>query len=106
MTKVIYVTADGEKTTIEANEGDTIMQVAIASGIEGIVGECCGSMMCATCHVYVQEPFLGRLAERSEGEDEMLECAVSERRPQSRLSCQIKLAPHIDGIEVHLPEEQ
>lgn len=106
MTKVTFVDADGNKTTLDARDGDNLMQTAIAGGIDGIVGECCGAMMCATCHVYVEEPHLTTLPQRSEGEEEMLECTASERRKNSRLSCQIKIGPDIDGIVVHLPEEQ
>ncbi len=106
MTKIIFVDFKGKKTTIEARDGDNLMQAAIAGGIEGIVGECCGAMMCATCHVYVEEPYLSSLLERSEGEEEMLECTASEQRTNSRLSCQIKIGPDIEGMIVHLPEEQ
>ena len=51
--KVTYVSPDGQKTEVDVEEGDNIMQAAVANNIEGIVGECGGSMMCATCHVYV-----------------------------------------------------
>ncbi len=106
MTKITFVDIDGNKTILKARDGDNLMQAAVAGGIEGIVGECCGAMMCATCHIYVEEPHLSSLSERSEGEEEMLECTVSKRRKNSRLSCQIKIGPDIDGIVVHLPEEQ
>jgi ferredoxin, 2Fe-2S len=106
VTKVTFIAADGAKTVVDAKDGHSIMEVAIAHGIDGIVGECCGSMMCATCHVYVDGAFLDRLAKQSEGEDEMLECAVSERRAHSRLSCQIKVSPQLEGIVLHLPEAQ
>jgi len=104
--KITYISSDGDQTTIDAADGDSLMQTAIANDIDGIIGECGGSMMCATCHVYVDEAFLDRLPPRSEGEDEMLDCAASERRDNSRLSCQIKAAPEIDGIVVSLPETQ
>lgn len=106
MTKITFVGAGGQETTVDASDGDNLMQAAISQGVEGIVGECCGAMMCATCHVYVQEPHLARLPARSEGEEEMLDCTVAERNPSSRLSCQIKIKPDLDGIVVHLPEEQ
>jgi len=106
MTKITFFDATGEETTIDAKDGDNLMQAAITSGVDGVVGECCGAMMCATCHIYVDESFLDRLPPRSEGEEEMLECTASERRATSRLSCQIKVGPDIDGMVVHLPEEQ
>ncbi len=69
MTKITFVDIDGNKTILKARDGDNLMQAAVAGGIEGIVGECCGAMMCATCHIYVEEPHLSSLSERSEGEE-------------------------------------
>ena len=106
MTKITYVSAEGESTTVNAVEGDNLMHTAVVNDIDGIIGECGGSMMCATCHVYVEEPFLDKLPPRTDGEDEMLECAASERRPNSRLSCQIKVSAEIEGMVLHMPDSQ
>ncbi len=106
MVKVTYVSADGTKTSVEGDEGASVMQTAISHDVDGIIGECGGSMMCATCHVYVDDAWVGKTGERNDGEDDMLECAVSEVKDSSRLSCQIKLSPELDGLIVHLPEEQ
>ena len=106
MTKIIYVAADGRKTEIEAKDGDSVMQTAVAHDVDGIVGECGGSMACATCHVYVDETFAERLKDRSDGEGDLLECAASEEKPTSRLSCQIVVRPELDGLIVHMPEQQ
>jgi len=106
MTQVTYISADGTKTNVDAKDGDSVMQTAIANGIEGIVAECGGSMMCATCHVYVEEPFLELLAAKSESEEEMLENVTSQLQKNSRLSCQIEVGAQIEGIVVHMPEEQ
>lgn len=106
MVKVTYVSADGSRTTVEGDEGDSVMATAIANDIDGIVAECGGSMMCATCHCYVDDDWVDRTGERHDGEDDMLECAASEVTGNSRLSCQIKLTGALDGLVVHLPEEQ
>lgn len=106
MVKINFIAADGTETIVEAREGDSLMQTAITNGVDGIVGECGGSAMCATCHVYVDSAFAGELPPRSSVEDEMLDCTVSERRENSRLSCQIKACGKIDGIVIHLPETQ
>ncbi|MEZ5670145.1 MAG: 2Fe-2S iron-sulfur cluster-binding protein [Alphaproteobacteria bacterium] len=106
MAKVTYVAFDGTRTTVDVPDGTSLMMGAVRNGIAGIVGECGGSAMCATCHVYVDEADVGRLPPRSEVEDEMLVCAASEERPTSRLSCQITAGPEIDGIVVHMPERQ
>ncbi|MEQ8347084.1 MAG: 2Fe-2S iron-sulfur cluster-binding protein [Sneathiellaceae bacterium] len=106
MVKVIYTADDGSRTEVEAKAGDSLMQTAIVNGVDGIVGECGGSAMCATCHVYVDPAWLDRLPPRSEVEEEMLESTASERRDNSRLSCQIVAAPDLDGIVVVMPPDQ
>ncbi len=106
MLQVTYITADGQKTTVEGADGDSVMRVAIANGIEGIVGECGGSMMCATCHCYVDNDWTAKSGPRKDGEDDLLDCAASEVKENSRLSCQITLRPDLNGLIVHLPEDQ
>ena len=63
-------------------------------------------MMCATCHVYVDEPYLDRMPPQSDDEKAMLEFTASERKPNSRLSCQLVVTPEMDGLVVYLPESQ
>ncbi len=106
MVKVTYVQPDGAEITVEAREGDSVMSAAIANDVEGIVAECGGSMMCATCHCYVEADWADRTGARMEGEDDMLDCAVSEVTETSRLSCQIRLTAELDGLRVRLPEAQ
>ncbi len=106
MPKVTFVAHDGVTKTVEEPDGASIMQAAQNAGIGGIVAECGGSMMCATCHVYVRDPWLAKLPDMTATESEMLTMTVSERRASSRLSCQIVLGAALDGITVDLPEKQ
>ncbi len=106
MVDVTFVQHDGTEIKVAAEVGDNIMQVAIQNDIDGIVGECGGSMACATCHVYVDSEWEQKISPRSESEEEMLECAASEMAQNSRLSCQISLSQDLDGLKVHLPETQ
>jgi len=106
MPKITFVSPDGGRATVEAGYGDSVMQVALASGIEGIVAECGGSMMCATCHVYVDEDWKLAVGDASDDERAMLDFAASEVRPVSRLSCQIAVTDDLDGLVVHLPDAQ
>jgi 2Fe-2S ferredoxin len=106
MPEVTYVEQDGTRTTVDAPAGTSVMMAAVDHDVDGIVAECGGSLMCATCHVYVDEAFAEQVGTRSSDEDEMLEAAASERRPTSRLSCQIVLTDELDGLVVHLPETQ
>ncbi len=97
--------APGE-TTLEAKTGQSLMQAAVANDVNGIAADCGGMLTCATCHVYVREPFASRLELPTADEDGMLGFTASPRQPNSRLSCQIKLTPELDGLAVDLPEKQ
>jgi ferredoxin, 2Fe-2S len=106
MPDITFIHPDGTEQGLEAPEGVSVMQVASGAGIAGIVAECGGSAMCATCHVYVDPAWLDRIPAPLANELEMLECTASERRPESRLSCQIKLDASLNGLVVRLPERQ
>lgn len=106
MPKVTFVAHDGTTTTAEEPDGVSVMRAGQNAGLAGIVAECGGSMMCATCHVYVREPWAAQLPAMTATEDEMLTMTASERKPSSRLSCQIILSAALDGITVELPEKQ
>lgn len=106
MTKIAFVTADGSKTEVPAQDGDSIMQVALEHGIEEITAECGGAMMCSTCHVYIDDAWLAKIGAAPEDELDMLGFASCEVRNNSRLSCQVKVSSELDGMVVHLPESQ
>lgn len=104
--QVTFVEPDGTEKTVEAKAGDSLMQTALNNGIDGIVAECGGSMACATCHVYVDEAWASKTGERRDGEEDMLDCALSEMRDTSRLSCQIEMSAALDGLRVHVAPKQ
>jgi 2Fe-2S ferredoxin len=103
MPKVTFIQPDGLATVLEADAGTSVMRTAVANGVPGIVAECGGSAMCATCHVYVEDGYLDGLPEVSGVEDEMLDCTASERCSNSRLSCQVHVG---SDIAVRIPEAQ
>src|SRR5690242_3897172 len=106
MPKVIYVPAAGQSRQADALLGRTEMGAALKNGVEGILAECGGVCMCSTCHVFVDERFLSKIPPAQDTEEAVLEIAAIERRPNSRLSCQIKVTEELDGLIVHLPEKQ
>ncbi|MGA8382868.1 MAG: 2Fe-2S iron-sulfur cluster-binding protein [Stellaceae bacterium] len=106
MPSITYVHPDGARDVIEVPLGTSVMRGAILNNVDGIVAECGGEMMCATCHVYVDAPDLGRTPPQSDDEKAMLEFTASERKPTSRLSCQLVVTPEMDGLVVYLPETQ
>ena len=103
MAHITYVEANGQSTTVNLPDGWSLMQGATTHGIDGILGECGGSCACATCHCYVEEARLGDIAPASENELAMLENVAAERRPNSRLACQIKASPKLEGLIISLP---
>ncbi len=106
MVQITFVQSDGNRTTVTAEDGASVMETAVSNGVEGIFAECGGAMMCATCHCYVDDDWADKTGERCDGEEAMLECAASEMRETSRLSCQLKVSKELDGLVVHLPSEQ
>ena len=101
--KVEFDTARGETVTAEAQPGDNLLRVAQAAGLP-LEGTCEGQMACSTCHVIVADEWFARLDAASEEEEDMLDLAAGVART-SRLSCQIDLAPDLDGLTVRLPAE-
>lgn len=106
MPDITFILPDGSEQGLEAPVGVSVMQAATGFGIGGIVAECGGSAMCATCHVYVDPAWAAQLPPPLANELEMLECTAAERRPESRLSCQIKLTAAMQGLVLRLPERQ
>ena len=106
MIKVHLVDAASGETTLEVKEGQSLMQAAVAANVRGIEADCGGLLTCATCHVYVREPFASRLPPPQDEEVGMLEFTASPRQANSRLSCQIGLGPELDGLTVDLPASQ
>ena len=104
MPTIVYKDRDDVTSEFEVDADASVMRTAIVNGVDGIVGECGGQAMCATCHVFVEE-VSGGLPEVSEDEDEMLECTAQSREDNSRLGCQLR-AESFDRIVVRLPESQ
>lgn len=105
MARVVFHTATGEEFDVPVADGTTVMRAGVSAGVPGIIGECGGQAMCATCHVYVRDEFLDRLPEIEEDEDEMLDEASAPRDPvHSRLGCQLHLEGDLSTLEVDVPD--
>jgi ferredoxin, 2Fe-2S len=105
MPKIVFTEPGGGRREINAPLGLTLMEAARQSGVHGVVAQCGGACMCATCHVYIDPAWVARLQPREEMEEAMLEIAW-EPRPNSRLSCQIQITADLDGLEVTVPQRQ
>jgi len=105
MPKINFIGPDGKQYEVEAKIGQTLMEAALKAMVPGIVAECSGACSCATCHVYVDDQWLDKTGKPSEMEEDMLDFAI-DVRPNSRLSCQIKITGEMDGMIIEIPARQ
>ncbi|CAG8630643.1 10540_t:CDS:2 [Funneliformis mosseae] len=96
-----FVTREGDKKTIVANVGDSIMDITQAHDID-LECACEGSLACSTCHVIVEPKYYEKLDEPTDEENDMLDLAFG-LTETSRLGCQIVMRKDLDGITVTIP---
>ena len=95
----------GATERVQVASGTSVMQAAVNEGYDAILAQCGGSCACGTCHVYIDEAWVGKLDPAGENEKSMIEF-VNNPAPNSRLSCQVRVTDELDGLVVHLPEAQ
>lgn len=105
MPKVTFIEFDDTVHTLDAELGANMMETALQGGVTSIVAECGGACSCATCHVYVDEAWVERLEPKTAEEEDQLDGAF-DVRPNSRLSCQIKVTETLDGLVLRTPSYQ
>ena len=105
MPKIKYVEHNGKEHVAEVPEGWSVMEGAVKNMIPGIDADCGGACACATCHVYVDPAWLSKIPAREDMEETMLDFA-QDVKPNSRLSCQIKVTEALDGLIVRTPKTQ
>jgi 2Fe-2S ferredoxin len=105
MVKITFIDAEGSARTVDGEVGSTVMETAIEHGVPGIEAECGGACACSTCHVYIDEVWQEKVGAPSPMEEDMLDFAFG-TKPNSRLSCQIKVVEEFDGLVVRTPERQ
>jgi 2Fe-2S ferredoxin len=104
MTRICFIEPSGTLYEVDAQDGVSAMEAAVRNGVPGIPADCGGACACATCHVYVDATWLSKLPEAGDIESDLLEIA-DDRRDNSRLSCQIVVAPELDGMVLRLSAE-
>ena len=100
--EVFLTDANGRRLALRAKPGEVLMRVATRNAVAGIDADCGGSCACATCHVVVDRDWFAKVGMPGEAEDALLDI-VDDRQPTSRLSCQIRLDPTLDGLSAHVP---
>ena len=105
MVRITYVEFNGTRHVVDVKPGQSVMEGAVRNGVPGIDADCGGACACATCHVIVDDAWCEPTGCAADGERAMLEFAEGACE-RSRLSCQIKVTPELDGLVVALPEFQ
>ncbi|PCI07058.1 2Fe-2S ferredoxin [bacterium] len=105
MVNILFIEHDGTEHKVEVDAGASLMLAAVNNGVPGIDADCGGSCSCATCHVYIKEDWLGKTGTVEPTEEAMLSLS-SDRKDNSRLSCQITVTDELDGLVVTTPEFQ
>src|SRR5437764_15218232 len=105
MAQIFFIDHSGDSRTMEVENGASVIEVAIRNAISGIEAECGSACACATCHVYVDVVWREKVGPPSPMEEDMLDFGF-DVRPNSRLSCQIKVSDELDGLVVSTPERQ
>ena len=106
MAKITYIEHNGTPHTVDVPNGLTVMEGARDNGIPGIEADCGGACACSTCHVYVHPDWVAKLPHKESMEEDMLDFAWNPDPARSRLTCQIKVTPALDGLVVQMPEKQ
>jgi len=102
---VTFIAADGSTNRIDATPGLSLMENAVANGIDAIEAVCGGNAYCGTCRVYVDPAWRAATGEATDIELPMFE-ATGDETPGIRLACQITVTPDLDGLVVTTPASQ
>src|SRR5687768_5524041 len=105
MATLQVIDRDGVSHEVEAKAGLKVMEV-LRELEYGVAAICGGMCSCATCHVYVAEPWLDRLPPMQGDEKEILQELESFRPRGSRLSCQIPFEAPLAGLELEIAPEE
>lgn len=105
MPTIRFIDPQGSSREVTAHAGVSLMRAAVDADLPGIDAQCGGYCSCATCHVYLEEAS-EKVPPPALDESAVLEFVVAERRPNSRLSCQIELTEAMNGLVVSIPPTQ
>lgn len=105
MTRLVYIEPGGNRREIDALDGLSVMEVALLHNVQGIVATCGGSCSCSTCHAHLDPEWVERLDPPDDMELGTLEAAPG-HAATSRLTCQLRVSPALDGLVLHIPARQ
>ena len=104
MPTITVTQTTGEQSDIVVETGQSLMEAILNAGFDELLAICGGCMSCATCHVYIENPYAHGIEPVSDDESELL--GLSEHRQESsRLSCQIPVTEALEGLRVEIAPE-
>jgi 2Fe-2S ferredoxin len=103
--RITYVEPGGARRTVDVKLGYSVMEGAVMNRVDGIVAACGGACSCSTCHVHVDPEWVERVGPPHDAERDTLELAIGVDE-RSRLSCQIQVTAELDGLVVHVADDQ
>ncbi|NXB83634.1 FDX2 protein, partial [Vidua chalybeata] len=100
---VVFVDREGRQVPVRGRVGDNVLHLAQRHGA-GAGAPARPLWPAPTCHVYISEPHLGQLP----APDERLRChGLLDQAPllreNSRLGCQLRPGPALEGARIALP---
>jgi len=104
MAKLVVVTRGGREIVLDGQEGVSVLQILRDEGEDELEALCGGNCACATCHIYVDEAWAGKIETMNEGEDDLLD-ETDHRNKSSRLACQVKFNKKLDGLRIVIAPE-
>lgn len=104
MTTIHVIDRDGAEHEVEATDNAPLMWT-LRDLDYGVAAICGGMCSCATCHVYLDEAWTSRVAQRDVDEEDLLE-SLELVQSGSRLSCQIVCTQALDGLRLTLAPEE
>ena len=104
MPTLTVITRSGELHSFQSESGVSVMEAMRNNGVDEVLALCGGCASCGTCHVYVDSLFLEHLPPKSPEEHELLG-ASEHHKPESRLSCQVRLSEALNGLTVTIAPE-
>ncbi len=104
MVNITFIETDDSERHVEADVGFSLMEAATRNGVQGIAAECGGQCSCATCHVYIEGGFFEKVGPPQDDEEDMLDFS-EDRKPNSRLGCQVEISEELNGMVVRVVGE-
>jgi 2Fe-2S ferredoxin len=105
MPKLIVTNREGDTREVEGRSGHSVMEIIRDAGFDELLALCGGARSCATCHIYVDPEFLGKLVPAAPEELELLDFS-EHKQGNSRLACQIPFGPQLEGLKVTIAPDE